>query len=427
MQKERSLRISADGRRLEYSDGRPFFYLADTAWELFHRLDRDEAARYLEDRARKGFTVIQAVVLAELDGLNAPTPAGHGPLIDNDPARPNEPYFADVDRVVEKAASLGMFVGMLPTWGDKWNKQWGVGPEIFTNEEKTFRYGQFLGQRYRDRPIIWILGGDRRIDTDRHRKIIAALARGLRDGDGGRHLITFHPVGQYSSAMWFHNERWLDFNMIQTGHTRERDNYNSVAAEYNRVPVKPVVDGEPGYENIPHAFDAANGRLDALQARKFCYWSLFSGACGHTYGCNDIWQMWKPGRDPMIAADTSWDKALGFPGSEQMGYARRLIESGPFFDRLPDQSLIASANATGPDHVRACRAPDARFALFYIPTGQPVTVRTFLLLAPRLSATWFDPRTGQNRPGEEAAVTSFGTHTYTPPGKEDWVLILRRP
>jgi hypothetical protein len=54
------------------ADGRPFFWLGDTAWELFHRLNREEATRYLEDRASKGFTVIQAVALAELDGLNTP-------------------------------------------------------------------------------------------------------------------------------------------------------------------------------------------------------------------------------------------------------------------------------------------------------------------------------------------------------------------
>ena len=56
------------GRYLQYADGRPFFYLGDTAWELFHRTTREEARLYLEDRARKGFTVIQAVCLAERDG-----------------------------------------------------------------------------------------------------------------------------------------------------------------------------------------------------------------------------------------------------------------------------------------------------------------------------------------------------------------------
>src|SRR5687768_10999276 len=87
------LRVSPDKRYLVKKDGSPFFWLGDTAWELFHRLTREEAKEYLQNRVEKGFTVIQAVVLAEFDGLNVPNPYGHRPLIDNDPARPNDAYF----------------------------------------------------------------------------------------------------------------------------------------------------------------------------------------------------------------------------------------------------------------------------------------------------------------------------------------------
>ncbi|MFN3422021.1 MAG: DUF4038 domain-containing protein, partial [Armatimonadota bacterium] len=80
-------------RFLVTEKGQPFFYLADTAWELFHRLNREEAETYLKDRAQKGFTVIQAVVLAELDGLNTPNAYGQKPLHNNDPTQPNEAYF----------------------------------------------------------------------------------------------------------------------------------------------------------------------------------------------------------------------------------------------------------------------------------------------------------------------------------------------
>jgi hypothetical protein len=128
------LRISPNRRFIVRDDGTPFFYLGDTAWELFHRLTMAEAELYLRDRAAKGFTVIQAVALAELDGLRTPNMRGDLPLINDDPTRPNEAYFAHVDAVVDLAASLGLHIGMLPTWGDKWNQKWGVGPEIFTPE-----------------------------------------------------------------------------------------------------------------------------------------------------------------------------------------------------------------------------------------------------------------------------------------------------
>lgn len=145
------LKVSDNHRYLVTADGKPFFYLADTAWELFHRLNRQDAELYLTDRTAKRFNVIQAVVLAEYGGLTIPNAYCHLPLIYNDPTKPNEDYFKDVDAIVDEAASLGLYVGMLPTWG---------GPEIF-NPQNASVYGEFLGRRYKDKPIIWILGGDR--------------------------------------------------------------------------------------------------------------------------------------------------------------------------------------------------------------------------------------------------------------------------
>ncbi len=86
------LKVSENKRFLVHEDDAPFFWLGDTAWELFHRLNRKETVKYLEKRREQGFTVIQAVVLAELDGLNTPNANGDRPLIDNDPAMPNKSY-----------------------------------------------------------------------------------------------------------------------------------------------------------------------------------------------------------------------------------------------------------------------------------------------------------------------------------------------
>jgi hypothetical protein len=125
------LRVSADGRHLLQADGRPFFYLADTAWSLFHRLSREEADHYLRNRAAKGFTVIQAVALSENDGLRTPNAYGERPLVEHDPRRPNEAYFAHVDWVVDRAAELGLTIALLPTWGDKWHsRQNEPGPKV---------------------------------------------------------------------------------------------------------------------------------------------------------------------------------------------------------------------------------------------------------------------------------------------------------
>lgn len=91
-------------------DGKPFFWMGDTGWELFHRLDRQQADQYLKRRAQQGFTVIQAVALAEFDGLHTPNAYGDLPLTGDDPSRPNEAYFQHVDYVVDKAAEYGLTI-----------------------------------------------------------------------------------------------------------------------------------------------------------------------------------------------------------------------------------------------------------------------------------------------------------------------------
>ena len=96
------LRVSENQRYLQTADGKPFFWLGDTAWELFHRLTREEAEKYLKNRADKGFTVIQAVALAELDGLRDPNPYGEVPLENDDPTKPREAYFQHVDFIIRK-------------------------------------------------------------------------------------------------------------------------------------------------------------------------------------------------------------------------------------------------------------------------------------------------------------------------------------
>ncbi|GAB4459040.1 MAG: glycoside hydrolase family 140 protein [Armatimonadaceae bacterium] len=417
------LQVSENKRFLEYTDGTPFFYLGDTAWELFHRLNREEADLYLEDRAAKGYTVIQAVVLAELDGLNDPNPYGHTPLLNNDPTTPNEDYFAHVDYIVNKAESLGMFIGMLPTWGDKWNQKWGKGPVVFT-PENAYQFGEWLAKRYADKPILWILGGDRTVETMKHVQIIRAMAAGLHAGDDGRHIKSFHPQGQQTSSLYFHCDEWLDFNMYQTGHSRDRDNWRSIGEEYRRTPIKPCLDAEPGYENILNHFRYGHARLKDHHCRKFLYWSLFAGACGHTYGCNDIWQMWSPGKDPQIGANLPWNEAIHLPGSGQMQHAKNLLLARPYFTRIPDQSVVVSDTLTGGDHIQATRDSEGAFVLVYTASGHPFTVN-MTKLSGKARAAWFDPRTGESEPFGEFDPT--GEQEFRPPSQgeaDDWILTL---
>jgi hypothetical protein len=420
------LSVSGNGRFLVYADGEPFFYLGDTAWELFHRLSREDAELYLRNRASKGFTVVQAVALAELEGLKDPNVYGDLPLHDLDPTRPNEAYFRHVDWVIEKAASLGLFVGLLPTWGDKVNPKWGVGPVVFTPENARI-YGEWLGRRYKGTPnILWINGGDRNPESPEHFAIFRALAEGLRAGDGGRHLITYHPMGGSGSAALFHNEDWLDFNMRQSGHhARDIDNGAQITSDYVREPVKPCLDGEPCYEDHPVNWEPdTKGWFDEYDARKAAYRAVFAGACGHTYGAHSIWQFLDKDLHPAVGhARTPWRDAIDLPGSAQMMHLRALIELRPSLSRIPDQSVVRSPEPSGATGPWATRAEDGSFAFVYLPEGQAVTLNTGTLQGnPGINYTWYDPRTGATR-----AATFSENAQFVPPTSGtgcDWVLVL---
>ena len=438
-QRIQRLKVSDNHRFLVKADGSPFFWLGDTAWELFHRATREDADRYLKNRTDKGFTVIQAVALAEFDGLSVPNAYGHLPLIDNDPTKPDvktgaaNDYWDHVDYVVRKAESLGLYIGFLPTWGDKWNKKWGVGPEIFTPQNAEI-YGEWLGRRYKDAPnIVWILGGDRPVETDLHKEIIRAMARGLKRGDGGGHLMTFHPTGGQSSSTPFHNDDWLDFNMRQNGHTTEfNPRYEQTRADYDRTPIKPVLDGEPIYEDHPISFKAKDfGHSVAADVRRPLYWDLFSGAFGHTYGHHSVWQMWQAGRNPINNPLLPWQEAIDQPGAAQVGYGRRLMESRPFLTRVPDDSVIVPANppsavpGAGLKRFVATRDQAGTYAMVYVPTGRSFKVRMDKITGSTVKAWWFNPRDGKARLIGQFPNT--GEREFISPDKGenlDWVLVL---
>lgn len=420
------LTVSPNRRFLVHADGTPFFYMGDTSWELFHRLNEEETDRYLENRRAKGFTVLQAVILAELDGLNTPNRNGDRPLLDNDPEKPNEAYFQWVDKVIRKAGDKGIYIGLLPTWGDKVDPQWGAGPTVFTPEKAT-AYGKYLGRRYKNFPnIIWINGGDRLGGGDNY-AVWDALGKAIKAEDPN-HLMTFHPMGEHSSAHWFHDCGWLDFNMCQTGHgQRSYDIYRQlVVADYNRIPVKPCLDGEPRYEDHPVSWmPETYGWFDHVDVRQAMYWNLFSGAFGHTYGCHPIWQFKNDKDEPVGLVRHNWDEVLDLEGAFDLIHARRLLESFDFTSRIPDQSIIISPQNFATDVAVATRGKD--YAFVYLPNGHQVEVALDKIPgAEQLILQWYNPRIGEYK--DIRTVSPKGTYQANPPisGRgNDWILIMK--
>lgn len=447
------LQISQNRRYIETTDGKPFFWLGDTAWELFHKLNREEATEYLENRKSKGFTIIQAVVLAENDGLRTPNAYGEVPLINLDPTKPNMKYFDHVDFIVNKAKQLGLVIGMLPTWGDKiFSEHPGAGPIVFDKSNAAI-FGEFLGKRYKDKPIVWILGGDRDIANNEVLDIWRAMAAGLKKGDEGKHLITYHPRGNSSSSKQLHNESWLDFNMYQSGHDERFNNVHEFALKDRAIePRKPTIDGEPAYEDIAVKFweymdftkdsgkrvgegvlnsdgliqDQSNfkdGFFTDYDVRVHAYWNFLSGAAGYTYGNNAIWQMFKKGGNIAIPCLYDWRESMDRPGAFQLKYVRKLLDDR-FYKIVPTQELVKSKSGERESYISAATSTDNSFALIYLAKGQPVEINMNSLQG-KMKAVWFNPRNGNTT--KIGKYSNKGVQKFTPPTSgigNDWMLLL---
>jgi hypothetical protein len=419
--KNAKLKVSPNGRYFVDQNGQPFFYLGDTCWLLFQRLNHDELDEYLKDRAAKGFTVIQAYVLR---GLEKKHPDGNSslldatPLLDRDPTRPNEEFFKNVDYVINRANELGLVMGLVTA------KSWHVTdhPERVFDERNAYVFGKFLGERYKNNAVMWFPGGDS--PPGRYEAVWVAMAKGLKDGSGGSHLVCYHGQGGTSSSIWFHKADWLDFNSIQSGHHFGSDSYAFVSKDYALTPAKPTLDMEPAYEN--HPTGANKPRIDAHKVRTQAYSAMLAGAAGHGYGSLDLFYFYKDADGPFPKNGFQhWRTAMAYEGSRQVGLMRRLFEQMPWHKMVPDQSAIAAEQGEGTQRLVAARAQDGSFVIAYTPRGQPISIHMNKLNGSRAKAQWYDPRNGTWK--AIGHYSNQGIREFTAPSrgeKDDWVLVL---
>jgi len=434
-----ALKVSENKRYLMTADGKPFFWLGDTGWLLFNKLDRKEADLYLEDRRKKGFNVIQVMVLHTIPSSNT---FGRSSLIKADLGKPdttagNLPtnttqydFWDHVDYIIDKAAEKGLYMALVPIWGSP------VKSGLVTPAQAK-AYAAFLAKRYSNRKnIIWMNGGD--IKGSDSVKVWQTIGQTLRANDPN-HLITFHPRGRSASSQWFHSAPWLDFNMVQSGHQRYdqdtsrkeklhygEDNWKYIATDYELKPVKPTIDGEPSYEGIPQGLhDIKQPRWTDADVRRYGYWSVFAGAFGYTYGQNSVMQMHqKSDKESAYGSDELWTSAVNAPGASQMVYLKQLMLSRPFFERIPDQSLVAGEKGLKYDRVTATRGKE--YIMAYTYTGGDFSLQMGKIPGDKVKVSWFNPRNGKTVEVEDVANT--GVASFNPPGEKkngnDWVLIL---
>ncbi len=418
-----ALRVSTNKRFIERSDGNPFFWMADTAWRFFFRTQATEADQYLTDRAAREFSVIYAA--AYNSDISTSDIKGNSVFVNGDVTQPNEQYFKYIDYILNKANELGLYVAMLPTWGDS--------VSATTNREFNattgYAYTNWLAKRYKNQPnLIWVLGGDApgEDSTGQAAAIWRSMAAGLIAGDGGSHLITYHPNGSPpSSSTWFQNDSWLSFNSYESGHTRDSSlAYTLASADYARTSpyIRPVLDFEPNYENIPNGLNPALPPLTDYDVRKKLYWATFAGTFGATYGNWEIYEF-NTKLSAQFPYKKTWQTALSYPGAVEMKFLRRLIQSRPYLMRVPDQSILTTSALTGGNYIGATRASDGAYAMVYSASGQTFTVNMTKVGGPNVDSWWYNPRDGSST--YIGRVGNPGTRQFIPPSTgTDWILVM---
>ncbi len=417
--------VAPNGRYLLAPNGQPFLWLGDTAWALCHVLNREEAAHYLDVRAKQGFTVIQlpAVMSRYIDRANA---YGDRPFEDKELARPsvtpgNAPddasqydYWDHVEYIVDAAADRGLTVGILPffvAFGPGWD---------YLSSDNAYDYGRFIGKRLGTKSnIIWLLGGDDRADTDTKRAVWDAVAKGITEAavgseDYSKVLMTYHSPGGTSSSFWLHDKPWLDFNMLQTWATYTAI-HERVTHDYHLAPVKPTGLGEGAYENGP---EYPTKPITAHVIRKQAYWSYLSGGY-HTYGNTSIWNFGIESR----YSKKPWKVALSDPGAIHVSIAARLLKSMAWWQLVPDQSVFARGVGSGAGLNVAARSHNGTRVIVYLADAKKVSVRMARLATGPVRATWVDPKTGNRT--KAGTHPNTGERSFSPPdGWDDAVLLL---
>lgn len=434
------LKVSEDKRYLEHEDGTPFFWLGDTWWMgLTRRLRWPEEFKLLtRDRVEKGFTVIQIVA-----GLY-PDMAPFDPRGANEAGFPwerdyysiNPKYFDAADRRIEWIVGNGLVPCIVGSWGYYIE---------FAGEETMKKHWRNLVARYGAFPAIWCLAGEgtmpyyvspERSDKERREEYEAKaragwthVARYLRSIDPFRHPITIHPTDCAHNMV--EDSSVIDIDMLQTGHSDVHSFANtvrSVTSSISRSPRMPVLVGEVTYEGIMGA------SWDNVQ--RLMFWTcMLSGAAGHSYGANGIWQVNRKGKPfgpsphGRSWGDTPWSEACKLLGSRELGLGKELLEGYKWWMFEPHPEWVEphwseddyfEPYAAGiPEEVRVIYVPGHGQSLWdwfkVKDVEQGVNYRYFC----------FDPRTGKR--SDPIEVQPDQSREWRPPLApflQDWVLVM---
>jgi hypothetical protein len=394
------VKVSPNGRYFVDQEGNPDFWLGTTQWQLFRDNSLDDAKTIIANVKGKGITFIQVMLAGVGDGTR-PNTQGDKPWVDDNPLTPNEAYFKNVDAVLEAARENNVVIS-LTLYHRRWRNRITV--------KNARAWAKWLAQRYKDVPtLVWSMTPEAR---EEFVPVLRELAAGLREGDGGAHLITFKPDPAPYSSSFIHKEDWLSFDSMQVWRSLNLI-YPMVTKDYHLEPVKPVLMAEGAYEaGTEYGFD-----VTPLWVRRQAYYSCLCG--GHfTYGHNDSWRMLP-----------TWKKALDAPGAVQMGILKRIfLERKEWWHLVPDQGIFASGGRTDGDVLNlAARHKGGAWLMVYLGTKATFSLNMGkLTVGNQAKAAWIEPATG--KAVAAGVFPNSGVQAFsTPDGWEDALLILEAP
>lgn len=427
-----AVRVSADRRHFEHCDGTPFFWLADTWWMgLCRRLGWPEEFQSLAaDRLLKGFSVIQIVagLYPDMPPFDERGANEVGFPWKEDYSRINPAYFDMADLRIWYLVQAGLVPCIVGFWS--YFIPW-------MGERRVKQHWRNLVARYGAYPVFWCLGGEglmpyylsknRDEDAAMQKKVLSELARYVRGIDAWRHPITVHPTSVGRDQV--EDPSLVDFDMLQTGHGGVNSVANTLAKireAVAREPRMPALVGEVNYEGI------LEGSRQEIQ--RMCFWlCVLSGAAGHTYGANGIWQLNRPerpfGPSPHGTSwgDTPWQEASRLPGSADVALGKRILERFQWWRFEPHPEWM-EPHATEKDPFQpVCAGISGRVRVAYLPTFWTPPVVKALEAGAAYRATYINPSTGVETVLGTAAANEKGEWPC-PRGPifRDWVLVLER-
>ncbi len=428
------LKVSANGRYLTDAAGKPYFYLCDTAWHLMCPV-LDPALReqesyctsprqmryYMDRRAAQGFNVIHCPILSEFaDGKHK-----------RHVTRPDEAYFDRCVSYVDYARSKGLTMHLIPAWMGAHGKGWW---QVFKDlpEAEVRGFVRYVARKFAGyENVIWSVGGDFGPPDDHAVAVSRWIGTELKNNTDA--LVTFFPQSDHSSSEWFHDDSWVDFNLIEVKNPDSPVQLRFVVDDYHRQPPKPTHLGEGAYE---YELEGQSWpKTDACQIRRSAWLTVLAGGFGYTYGRRGLWAFNEASEGPAIRyrIHKPWEELLDFdksPGAEGVCHMAQFLRDRAWEKLIPEHARPFATSGVDRDTMNytACGcAGDGSFALAYFPVTKTTSFDLTHLSGSSVTARWFDPAGGTLAPGSH---TIPRTETpFTPPGanaagNEDWVLLL---